>query len=206
MSERGFVLPYDPRWPSSLCPRTFVRRGRRRFAREGHRTRGSMAVPGLDAKPAVDLMVGYAIFKVPVVVFDSSKRSGTLTGRRIRIPNGCSSSGSLMLTLPRASITYTSWRREGTSGMTGSSSRITSASIPRWPVNTWALNTPQPNASATTARRIPEPKRTSSPQCRSGQELCERREEEQSVRKCETDISSRAILARCMIRSCNVPS
>jgi hypothetical protein len=25
--------------------------------------------------------------------------------------------------------------------MTGSSSRITSASIPRWPVNTWALNT-----------------------------------------------------------------
>jgi GrpB-like predicted nucleotidyltransferase (UPF0157 family) len=58
MVEPVFVVPYDPRWPSLST----VERSRVEAAVGSHVEAiehvGSMAVPGLYAKPVIDVMVG----------------------------------------------------------------------------------------------------------------------------------------------------
>jgi len=58
MVEPVFVVPYDPRWPSLFA----LERSRVEAAVdpwvEAVEHVGSTAVPGLDAKPVIDLMVG----------------------------------------------------------------------------------------------------------------------------------------------------
>ena len=166
---------------------------------------GSTAVPGLDAKPVIDLMAGV--------------RDVRNAGRCIR---------------PLEEIGYSYWAENPnpdrmlfvrfadagrilrthnlhvvevgeTSGTAGSCSGITSARTRRRPGNTHVSNMSSPNASATTARRTPKPRRTSSWRRWSVRGLRESRDAERSIRGRETDVSFRAVLSRCIIRSCNVP-
>jgi GrpB-like predicted nucleotidyltransferase (UPF0157 family) len=58
MSEPVFVVPYDPKWPSLFTlERSRVEAVLGSWAQAIEHV-GSTAVPGLDAKPVIDLMVG----------------------------------------------------------------------------------------------------------------------------------------------------
>ena len=58
MAEPVFVVPYDPRWPSLFALESSLVEAAVGPWVEGVEHVGSTAVPGLDAKPVIDLMAG----------------------------------------------------------------------------------------------------------------------------------------------------
>lgn len=142
MVEPVFVVPYDHRWPSLFA----LERSRVEAAVGSHVEAiehvGSTAVPGLYAKPVMDVMVGV--------------RDLQSAGSCIRPLEGIGYSywaenpnPERMLFVRFADADRTSRthnlhlrRREDTSGAIESSFGSTSARIPRRPGNTHVSNTP----------------------------------------------------------------
>src|SRR5215207_1717279 len=163
MSEPVNVVPYDPGWPSLFAlerSRVEAILGSRVQAKEHV---GSAAIPGLDAKPAIDLMVEVRDVQGADHYIRPLEGIGYLTARRTRISTESSSSGSLTQIGPRVPTRCTSWRCVEISGMICSSVVTTSAPTLRRLGNTRNSNTTLPAASETTVKRTPRPRQVSSP-------------------------------------------